>query len=157
MKKVVISLITGFVSFIGGFYFGGKSLVNVINNYKMRADRNLSNMVVLNDWLDYIYSGGKVEDFFQEHSYKKIMIYGNGYIGARLSQALRKTNIEVTAIMDRDGKTDTEGAVIGIDTEIPDVDCIIITPVYFYDEILTVLASKTQVPMISVKELFTRR
>ncbi len=157
MKKGVITFITGMGAFIGGFYFGQKSLVNIINNYKTKADRNLSNMIVLNDWLDYVYSGKKAEDFFHKNSYKRIMLYGNGYIGTRLSQALTDTDIEIVAIMDKTAKTSTNGLVLGIDAVIPDVDCIVITPVYFYDEIHTMLADKTQVPIVSVKEIFMRR
>ena len=68
-------------------------LVSMINDDKRRMNRNLSNMTVFNDWLDFLYSGGNVAEYFLEHGYGRIMIYGNGYIGARLIPALKETEI----------------------------------------------------------------
>ena len=78
----------GAVSFASGFFLGGKALVRMINDYKMRMERNLSNMQLFHDWLEFLYSGGSIEQYFHKHGYKKILIYGNGYIGQRLFHAL---------------------------------------------------------------------
>ena len=43
------------------------------------------------------------------------MIYGNGYIGKRLQQALIQTDIEVAAVMDKAALPNEDGLVIGLD------------------------------------------
>lgn len=153
MKKRIIEGLVSMVSFGLGFVLGGKVLVSMINDYKRRMERNLSNMMLFNDWLECLYSGGKIEQYFYDHGYKKIMIYGNGYIGKRLQQALEQANVKVVAVMDKKIPEDETGLVIGIDSGVPDVDCIIVTPVFFYDEIFAMLEEKTNVPIISVQLL----
>jgi len=153
MKKGITVSLTSIVSFVIGFIFGGKVLVKVVNDYKKRMERNLTNMLLFNDWLEFLYFGGKIEQYFYDHGYKRIMIYGNGYIGKRLQQALAQTDIEIIAIMDKAVLPNEEGLVIGVDSEIPDVDCIIVTPVYYLEEIYDVIRIKINVPIISIKEL----
>lgn len=136
-----------------GFIFGGKMLVGMINDYKKRMERNLSNMMLFNDWLETLYSGGSIEQYFHNNGYKRIMIYGNGHIGRRLFQALADSDIEVAAVMDKSASGDEDGMVIGPDSKIPDVDCIVITPVYFYDDISAMLQEKTNVPVVSMQKV----
>ena len=81
------------------------------------------------------------------------MIYGNGYIGKRLQQALIQTDIEVAAVMDKAALPNEDGLVIGLDSKMPDVDCIVITPVYYYDEISGMLRKKTGLPLVTMQML----
>lgn len=150
------AVLTGVISFAAGFFFGGKALVGMINSDKMRAERNLSNMMLLNDWMEFQYAGGRIERYFHERGYKKIMIYGNGYVGQRLFQALKQTDVDVVAVMDRMNPSDfdAEGILIGTDSEIPDVDCVVITPVFYFDEIYQALRGKTEQEIISIEELW---
>lgn len=151
MKKYINAVLIGAVSFLTGFIFGGKMLVSMVNDYKKRMDRNLSNMMLLNDWLEFLYSGGRVDQYFYKHGYKRIMIYGNGYIGKRLKQALEQTDIEVIAIMDKVTLKGESELIIGVDSEIPDVDCIVITPIFYYDELFIQLKEKTNIPIVSMQ------
>lgn len=151
MKKKMIPGLVSIVSFVWGFFLGGKVLVGMVNDYKRRMKRNLSNMMLFNDWLDFLYSGGKIEQYFHNQGYKRIMIYGNGHIGKRLRQALDQTDIEVVAVMDKVIPAEAKELVIGIDSAVPDIDCIIVTPVFFYDEISAMLEEKTNVPIVSLQ------
>lgn len=156
MKNKDKRFLIGAISFATGFFLGGKALVGMINDYKMRMERNLSNMLLFHDWLEFLYSGGSIEQYFHRHGYKKILIYGNGYIGQRLLQALEKTDIDVVAVMDQmnSSDSDAEGILIGVDNRIPDIDCAVITPLSYYDEICHMLQKKTQCPMIAVDALW---
>lgn len=154
MKKLVIAGLTGIVSFLSGFVLGGKVLVKMINDYKRWMDRNQVNMMVFNGWLEFIYSGGNIQQYFYEHGYKKILVYGNGYIGKRLVQALSNTNIEVVAVMDKAADSNIEGILIGTDSKIPNIDCAVITPVFYYEEIYDLLRKKLKTPIISIDMLW---
>lgn len=156
MNRKMANFMIVAVSFGSGFFLGGKMLVGVINDYKTRMNRNLFNMLLLNDWLDFIYSGGNVERYFLERGYHRIMIYGNGYIGARLIQALAGTNVEIAAVMDRVASGDRNEMVIGMDADIPDVDCIVITPIYYYESIYHMLKERTEIPIVSIQEVVSR-
>ncbi len=142
------------VAFGTGFFLGGKMLVGMINEYKSRMKCEHSNMLVLNDWLYFLYSGKNIEKYFHDLGYGKIMIYGNGNIGKRLFQALSKTDIEVVAIMDKTVTlSDDSGLLIGTDSNIPCVDCIIITPVFYEKEIYNFLNERTKIPVISIRDI----
>lgn len=153
MKNKLVICLTGILSFGVGFFLGGKMLVGMINDYKMRMERNLSNMMLFNDWLEFIYSGESIEQYFLNHGYKKIMIYGYGYIGKLLTQALSDTGIEVVAIMDKAASSDEMDTVIGVGSSIPDVDCIVVTPVFYFDTIYNMLREKTNIPVISMQSV----
>lgn len=127
-------------------------LVGMVNDYKMKMDRNACNVGVYDKWLHFLYTGGKVETYFQGHGYGKIMIYGNGYIGKRLLEALLQTNVKVAAVMDKN-TSGGSGLVIGTGDNIPEVDCIVITPVFFYDEIYSMLREKTDIPIVSINDV----
>lgn len=159
MKNRCAICVTGIASFVSGFFLGGKALVGMINDYKRRMERNASNMMLFNDWMEFLYAGGSIGQYFHAHGYKKIMIYGNGYIGQRLFQALEGTDVEVAAIMDQANSSgsDTEGILIGVDSEIPDIDCVVVTPVTYFDEIYHMLREKMGQPIISVEELWQNR
>lgn len=156
MRNRNVIFLTGAMSFAAGFYLGGKTLVGMINNYKMQAERNLSNMMLFHDWMEFQQAGGRIEQYFHEHGYKRVMIYGNGYVGQRLFGALKESDVDVTAIMDQMNASDSdaEGILIGVDSVIPDVDCIVITPVFYFDEIYQKLRAKTGQPIISIEELW---
>lgn len=131
-------------------------LVGMINEYKNGMDRNAANMAVMNQWLNFLYGGGEIGQFFKEHGYNRIMVYGNGNVGKRLCQALEGTGVEVAAIMDRAAPEAEGGKVIGLDSDIPKVDCIVITPAFYYDEIYAFIRSKTGIPVVSMEKLIGR-
>ena len=151
MKRKTAILLQNIASFGLGFFLGGKALVNMINTYKNRMDRAHTNLMILNEWLEYLYSGGIIEKYFHTHEYTRVMVYGNGYIGKRLVQALSKTDIEVTAVMDKEILAGGSEGMIGIDSVIPDSDCIIVTPIFYWDAIYDMLRKRTSIPIISIQ------
>ncbi len=159
MKNRYVICLTGAMSFVTGFFLGGKALVRMINDYKTRMDRNYSNMMLFNDWVEFLYAGGSVGQYFHKNGYKRVMIYGNGYVGQRLFQALEETDVEVAAIMDQanSSDTDTEGRLIGVNSRIPDIDCVVVTPTACFDEIYHMLRERTRQPIISVEALWERQ
>ncbi|MCI9336281.1 MAG: hypothetical protein HFH93_01880 [Lachnospiraceae bacterium] len=141
-------------SFIAGFYLGGKSLVGMINKQKDESMRNRRNMELLSKWLDALYDGWNVDKFFEKNNYKNILIYGNGLIGQKLYKALNTANINVVAIMDKQVRGNAEGILIGADSNIPYADCIVITPICYYNQIYCSVRDKTNIPIVSVEDIF---
>ena len=145
-----------FASFVSGFYLGGKSLVGLVNKYKDDSMRNRTNMEILGKWLEAVYEGGSVGNYFKTHNYKNILIYGNGLTGQILYRALKNSDIKVVAIMDRQVSVNSEGILTSADSDIPDADCIVITPIYYYNQIYSSVRVRTKIPMVSVEEIFDK-
>ena len=150
MKRGAITCMTGMVSFGAGFLLGGKMLVDMINDYKARMEGNYLHFSLADQWLELLYAGRKIDTYFHEKGYHKIMIYGYGNLGRRLLQAFERTDIEVVCIMDQ-GAYEKTGMVVGTDAAIPAVDCIVVTPVSHFDSIFQMLRQRTDIPIISIQ------
>lgn len=96
--------------------------------------------------------GGSIERYLCEKDYHKIMIYGAGYIGERLIDELEDSQVEIVAAMDR-AVVFADVPVISVNDEIPDVDCIVVTPVFYFEDIYKMLSEKTNIPILSISEI----
>lgn len=152
MKRGAITCMTGMISFGTGFFLGGKMLVDMINDYKAGMERDQLHFSLADQWLELLYEGRKIDAYFHEKGYHKIMIYGYGNLGRRLLQAFEHADIEVVCVMDQ-GAHEKTGTVVGIDAAIPDVDCIVVTPVAHFDSIFQMLRQRTDIPIISIQEV----
>lgn len=140
--------------FAAGAYFMGRKVSKLVNERKKKADSQAATMLFFNRWLSAKQAGKRLEDYFHAKKYKKIMVYGMGYIGERLVDELEDSDIEIAAAMDRDAASIfADVPVIGIEADIPEADCIVVTPVYFYEEISKMLQNKTSCPIVSIKDI----
>lgn len=117
--------------------------------------RTKENYGLLVRWVRILQQEGRLETYFKRKGYQKIAIYGVSDIGQLLAEALRKTDIELLYGIDR--RADKLKASIPIyrPQEIfPEVDAIVVTAVYFFEEILGELRDRgIDYPVISFEEL----
>lgn len=96
----------------------------------------------------------KVEDYFYRNRIKTIAIYGMSYIGERLFEELKNTDIEIKYAIDKNNESIyVDIDVLSVDEVLPKVDAIIVTPVYFFDEIKDMLQKKTVCRIISLEDV----
>ena len=98
--------------------------------------------------------GKHLEDYFHQNRIKDVAIYGMSYIGKRLYDELKSSDIEVKYVVDKNAKD------IGMDIktffpdeEFPEVDAIIVTAISFFDEIEEILLSKINYKVISIEDI----
>ena len=73
------------------------------------------------------------------------------YIGERLYNELRDSHIEIRYAVDRNvNGIYTELKVFSPKDELPKVDAVIVTPIFYYDEIRETLMKKTDSKIISL-------
>lgn len=120
----------------------------------LRLDYNCN---ILKRWLEWKMQNVSLEHFFVEKGYKKIAIYGMGYLGMLLWQDLRGTGVAVDYFLERIAKPDCQGlAVYGIEDKCPSVDAIVVSVVHQYDVIKGELAAKREeegIAIISLEEI----
>lgn len=109
---------------------------------------------LLDQWMILREKNISVKHYFEERGIRKIILYGMGRMAHHLLEDLRDSNINIVCAIDR-GAINMNGVfpVISGEKEIPEADCIIITPVYDVDEIRRKLERKTLVPIISLSEV----
>lgn len=109
---------------------------------------------LLNQWLINKNSGKNAEKYFVEHGYKKIAIYGMGEMGNRLYDELKDTCIEVKYAIDKNAdNTYSELDVFGLDDNLENVDAVVVTATFAFDEIEEKLGEKIDFPIISLEEV----
>lgn len=118
-----------------------------------KADMYYEYYYLLDKWMTKKESGLCCKEWFYSNGINSIVIYGYGKMAHHLLEELKGTDIEIKAIIDRN-KTDNDKYLILAPTEeIPKADVIIVTPTYDFETIKVTLSGKTDIPVISLKDL----
>ncbi len=119
-----------------------------------RAKRNNANFLLLNDWVKLQQNKKSIGANIKSKGYKRVAIYGMHYIGERLYTELMENGIEVLYGIDKsDWCLDFELKMYRPGEQLPDVDAVIVTPIYWFDSIRENLKNKLSCPIISLKDI----
>lgn len=105
-------------------------------------------------WLQIRQTGKSLVEYFQRYNYKGVAIYGMKELGERLYDELKGSEIEVSYIIDKNADiiyADVD--VITPDKELPPVDIIVVTAIYYFDEIEEMLREKVDCPVVSLDDI----
>lgn len=118
------------------------------------SDKHLTLMLLLNQWLKLLQKDKKITEYFYKNNIKYIAIYGMGYLGERLYDELKESTIEIKYFIDRNNQKKYEGMETKTpDDYLPEVDVLIVTPVFYYDEIKKNLNNKVKGKIISLQDI----
>ena len=111
--------------------------------------------LMLLHWIGSIYHGHDIKEYFEEENIKTIAIYGMGDLANKLMDALKNSDIKVKYGIDKDvaGTISSISEVYGIDDNLPEIDAIVVTPFYAFDEIREELVQRTGSKIISIEEV----
>lgn len=149
--KVVGSILAGIIA--GGAlsnYFKNK----IISQENRKIDKFKNYYYMLNQWLLLKNEGKSLEKFFVDNGYKTIAIYGMGEMGNRLYEELQNSSIEVKYAIDKNaGSTFSELVVCELDDNLTEVDVIVVTAIFAFDEIKEDLEAVADYPIISLEDV----
>lgn len=154
MKKVVASALSTVIGAAVGAVVTGKEAQKTVDKTQKMADKHLALFLLMNRWVEVKQDGKNLINYFHEKGYTSIAIYGMSYAGERLLHELKGSDIEVKCGIDQ--KADeiyTEVDMITPDDEIPKVDAVIVTSIYFFDEIKEKLEGVVDSPVISLEDV----
>jgi len=119
------------------------------------AQKHLKIMEVFNQWLSVRQEGRSLVSFFEDYEYKTVAVYGMSFLGERLVQELKDSNIEVKYAIDKnaDNIYTEDVEVKDLSDDLPEVDVIVVTAVYFFDEIEEELCDLVNYPVISLEDV----
>lgn len=125
--------------------------ISVMNRKYQRCSLYLN---ILSRWLTLKEDGWRMEEYFKRENLKEIAIYGAGILGQHLEKELRNTNISVKYFIDRDAGQNNNIYehinLISLDDAFEQVDAIVVTPVWDYQAIESVLREKCSYKIISI-------
>ncbi len=91
---------------------------------------------MLSNWLDLRRKGTPLLSYFHKNNYRKIAIYGYGYLGKQLTKELEDSDVIIAYIIDRNSSINAgKYSVYPLSNNLPEVDSIIVTPAGQYGAI----------------------
>lgn len=92
--------------------------------------------------------------FFSRYNIDSVAIYGMGKAGKILYDQLQRTDVEIRYVIDQNTNLKYKDLrIVSPQSELPDVDLIIITVVYEYNAIARQLRKKVNCPLLSLEQL----
>lgn len=109
---------------------------------------------LLVEWLRLKQQGINLKEYFELNGYCSVAIYGMKELGERLVEELKGTDIEVKYVVDRNkDAVVTSLPKYSPDEELPQVDVMVVTAVYYYSDIVEEMEEKIPFPIISLEDV----
>lgn len=155
MNKGTVAVLSAIVGAAAGAaganYLGQKTIAQ--KTEKVDKFKGYYNM--LNQWLMLKQEGKSLEKYFTDNGYKTIAIYGMGEMGNRLYDELKSsTEVEIKYAVDQNAaSTYAEIDVVDKDEDYEDVDVMVVTATFAFDEISEELSEKVEFPVVSLEDV----
>lgn len=96
------------------------------------SDKHLALFLMMNQWVKVKQEDKNISEYFEENNIKRIAIYGMSYVGERLIEELKVSNIEVAYGIDREAKAlNMDVEVVTLDDDLKEVDAVVVTAITF--------------------------
>lgn len=117
-------------------------------------DKYFSLFAMMNQWVKIKQEEKKIESFLKQHNYYAIAIYGMGEIGETLLRELCGSDIVVKYGIDRRASSIFANCkVVSPETDLDEIDAIVVTAITYYDEIEEQLKRRVNCPIISLEKI----
>lgn len=157
MKEKVLTIVCSVCAFGIGLGTGGVAVANVlskiIEEYREVADKNARMFQLVSQWLRLWQEGKNIIHYFEKNHYRNIAIYGKGNIGEAVAKEMLNSSVTVKYFIDRKAGKDMDGFVVSPDSQLDEVDVIVVTPILSYGEIKQQLVKKVKCPIISIEDV----
>lgn len=157
MKRKILMIAFSICTFGVGLGVGAVAVANVltsfIEEYRKSSDKFSRMFHLMREWVQLKQEGKSINDFFEKNNYRDIAVYGKGYIGEALAKELLESDITIKYFIDRKADKDFDGITISPDSELEEVDAVVVTPVTSYGEIKQNLMKKLSCPIISIEDI----
>lgn len=156
MKKGLIGAISGIAGACAGAYVGTKLSMPKADDTWSNYNRLDDYYHILIQWISDKQQGKSLESYFVKNNFKTVAVYGVGQLGELLCDELNQfSEVSVKYGIDKMDVCTVENLdLYSMDDELPEVDVVIVTPVFAFDEIKTNLEKKVDCSIVSLKEIF---
>lgn len=158
MKKKLGSIVSTFAGMMVGAVAGGiaaeaHSLKQIKEMTEGAAKVHMLYMAY-DQWLRVRQGGKTLVEYFEKQGYKTVAIYGMKELGERLYDELQGSDIMVEYIIDKNADAIyADVDVITPEEELKAVDVIVVTAIYYFDEIEEMLSDKVDYPIVSLEDI----
>lgn len=145
--SIIIGIITGIVMIM-------RFCEKVLKKEFKRANKNGYIFRKVCKWLRAEQSRQTIDLKLMERQISEVAIYGKGEMGKCLIKELENSNVKIKYLVDKDSNSNEfQYKCYHPEDLLPEVQAIIVTPIYQFDEIAAELKYSGNVQIISLEEL----
>lgn len=131
-----------------------KDKAKKILNKQQISDKHLVLFKMMNRWVKVKQEGKNLASNLLKNGYNKIAIYGMSYVGETLVRELEGTNVQIVYGIDQNANSvSTDIDVVTMEDDLTEVDVVVVTSIYFFNDIKDKLMSKITCPVISLEDI----
>lgn len=132
----------------------GNLTSNIVRHKQLLSDKHLALFLMANQWIRIKQKKKSIAEYLQKKGYHQVAIYGMSYMGKTLVDELADSGIKVLYGIDKNAREiNAEIEIYTPDQSLPNVDAVIITPIYFFNEIREALLGKVEGSVISLEDI----
>ena len=153
MRGIIAAILVA-LSFFAGIltsrHFAYKMIVKEVD--KIRQYKCLFQFS--NKWIALKQKEMDITAYFRDRGYYSIAVYGMGDLGERLADEIQNTDINIVYAIDRSKTGKYAGIQIKrLEEVLPEVDAVVVTPIYNFWEIKPILIDKFECPVVSLEDV----
>lgn len=154
MKKGILSILSAVAGAGAGAFAVGKVTGKAIQDKQKMSDKHLALFLLMNQWVKVKQEGKSLDSYFKENGYHEIAVYGMSYAGETLVNELVNTDIKVKYGIDKNAdRIYSDVNVVSMEDKLEKVDVIVVSAVFFFEEIRDELEKKMNCPIISLEDI----
>ena len=155
MKKGSVAVLSALLGAAAGAAGNNVLSQKKIDQKTEKVDKFKGYYNMLNQWLLLKQEGKSLEKYFTDNGYKSIAIYGMGEMGNRLYDELKNSKVvEVKYAIDKNAAaTYSELDIVDVDDEMDEVDAVVVSAIFAFDEIEEDLGAKVDCPVVSLEDV----
>jgi hypothetical protein len=146
----------GFISLgagIAGMIYSNKK-EKAVKQETLKVNKFKDYYYLLNEWLKLKQEGKSLEQFFLDHDYRTIAIYGMGELGNRIKDELKNSEIIIGYGIDKNlSSTTSDLKIVTMDSQLEPVDVIVVTAIFDFSNIKDELENVVDYKVISLEEV----
>ncbi len=125
-----------------------------VKSMRQLSDKHLEMFLLMNRWLQNKSAGKSIGDYLRNIGIENVIIYGMSYIGKCLYEELEKEGFEISDIIDKKSNIYiNKRKVKNLNEKIELADAIIVTAIYYFDELEIVLKNKFNIPIMAIDDI----
>lgn len=118
------------------------------------SEKHKALFLMMNQWIKVKQEGKNLYTYFIENGYNRIAVYGLSFAGETLLNDLRGTPVQVAYGIDNNAEgiyLDLD--IVTLDASLDEVDAVVVTAVYYFEEIRDLLSKKIHCRIISLEDI----
>ena len=143
-------IFTGIILLLGYYSLNQK---RKYEKEKILSDKHLEMFLLFDKWIQNEQNGKKIGDYLKKNKVENVILYGMSYIGRRLYKELLKEDIKIKYLDKNKGMNIDNREINQIDECKDSADIVIVTAIYYFEDLKDELKMKFQCPILSLADI----